>query len=73
MAQGERRAIRGERRRSNPIASIASLQAEVKRRCMIFDCVGKEEMAKRHGKPLNAYYDLSFADWVELQRKERES
>ena len=47
---------------------VRPLRDEVKRRSMIFDCELKEHVARLHGKPVDAYHDLPFREWVEIKR-----
>jgi len=48
-------------------ASIADGIQKQKDRSMIYQADAKEEMAKKHGKPLDAYHNIPFADWQKIQ------
>lgn len=48
-------------------AEVGRLQKEVKYRGMVYQVELKEELAKRHGKPLNAYYDLPYKSWEKMR------
>jgi hypothetical protein len=46
---------------------IADLTAKLKDRAMIYQVDEKERLAKKHGKPLDAYYDLSYSEWSAIR------
>ena len=48
-------------------ASIAAGIEASKSRAMIYQADAKERMAARHGKPADAYFDLPYDQWAELQ------
>lgn len=52
----------------NNMAEMRRLKTEVRRRSMIFNCDGKERTAKFYGLPLDTFYDLPFAQWIDVDR-----
>lgn len=50
------------------MAEVGRLQAEVKRRSMIFNCVEKELAAQFYGLPFDSFYELPFVQWVDVHR-----
>lgn len=47
----------------------ASLEAEIKARCMIFQVEAKEEASRVFGKPLNYYYHYSWQEWEKVSAR----
>jgi hypothetical protein len=39
----------------------------LKERAMVYQVERKERLAKEHGKPINAYYGLSYWRWVAIR------
>lgn len=54
-------------------SSIADGVQKQKQRSMIYQADDKERLAEKHGKPLDAYHDLPFDDWMKLRAADDES
>lgn len=48
-------------------SSIADGVQKQKQRSMIYQADDKERLAEKHGKPLDAYHDLPFDDWMRIR------
>jgi hypothetical protein len=46
----------------------AALKARVKALCMIFDVEAKQDVALDLGLPIDAFYHLSFDEWIKIKR-----
>ncbi len=54
-------------------SSIADGVQKQKQRSMIYQADDKERLAEKHGKPIDAYHDLPFDDWMKLRAADDES
>jgi hypothetical protein len=49
---------------STEAADIAAKIEQLKARAMIYQVTEKECLAKLHGLPLDAYYELTYGEWA---------
>lgn len=55
-------------RLNNALAGAAEMQQALKDRSMIYQVDRKEEVAEAHGKPRNAYHNLPYKEWSEIDK-----
>ncbi len=48
---------------------VGVLKDILKAKSMIFDCEAKETVAKGLGKPIDAFYNTSFKNWIKIKNK----
>jgi len=52
---------------TNAARSISEAQQNLKNRAMIYQVEAKERLAMQRGLPLNAYYELNYQEWMDVQ------
>lgn len=47
-------------------ARLGTMKRQIKELCMVYQVEEKQRLARKHGKPINAYYHLAYEEWAAI-------